>query len=297
MKRFSILAIFLLILIGISITFCEASTNTSTNINVNGKDEFVDSPTTDLSQFFKERKRIYHIQYDHTTRDSIILPDSCILSFEGGSIAAPIVFNDTRLSGQIKLQGSSISGSISNSVFDASWLCYRDEKRDDANNINQIISVSDNIFFPDGDYYLESLAMPSKDVSTTLHSELKCHIGIHRSNVHLYGDKNTRFVSTTPIVMICAYSCPYQIDNSISNLQFQNIRFSEKNDKLNFHEFAHTLKLIGINNCTISDCVFDDFWGDAITLGHYGDNVKTGERTRNQNIKIYNNIIQVSQVD
>lgn len=53
----------------------------------------------------------------------------------------------------------------------------------------------------------------------------------------------------------------------------------------------HTIKLIGVNGMIIKDCRFDDFWGDAICLSHYGDNPKTGERSRNQNIKLLSNSI------
>jgi hypothetical protein len=53
----------------------------------------------------------------------------------------------------------------------------------------------------------------------------------------------------------------------------------------------HTIKLIGVNGITINNCTFNDFWGDAICLSHYGDTPETGERTRNQNIKILNNTI------
>lgn len=252
---------------------------------------YYDSPSIDIARFFLQPKKEYHIRYDHILADTIVIPDSCVLYFEGGSIAAPIKFNDTRLSGQIRLKGSSISGSVTNDVFDASWLCNMDGKTDDAKNINHMIEVSNNIFFPSGDYYLESTAIPSPKIPKSLHSQLISHIGINKSNVSLFGQDNTRFISETPIIMICAYSPPYQIDNSVSNLRFQNITFIEKNDKENFHEFAHTLKLVGVNDCTISNCRFEDFWGDAITLGHYGDTESTGERTRNQDIKIMNNYI------
>lgn len=255
------------------------------------QDLYYDTSSTDLSIFFLQPKQEYHIRYDHICTDTIIVPDSCVIYFEGGSIVAPIKFNNTRLSGLIRLKGSSIAGSVTNEVFDASWLCNMDGRTDDAKNINQMIEVSNNIFFPLGDYYLESTATPSYEVPIALHSKLISHIGIHKSNVTLFGESNTRFISETPIVMICVYSPPYQIDNSISNLKFQDITFVEKNDKENFYEFSHTIKLMGVNNCTIANCRFEDFWGDAITLGHYGDTPSTGERTRNQNIKILSNYI------
>lgn len=284
----------LLIIVGLCLTVSSKLLSKQSNIP-NLKEEnsqYYDSPSTNLSIFFSLPKKEYHIRYNHTSLETINIPDSCVIFFEGGSIAAPIKFNNTRLSGVINLKGSNISGSVTNDVFDASWICNRDGKTDDANNINQIIAVSNNIFFPAGDYYLESTSKISADIPQVLQKQLKSHIGIHKSNLSLFGEKNTRFISSTPIVMVCVYSSPYQIDKSISNLTVDNITFIEKNDKENFHEFAHTIKLVGINNGIITNCRFEDFWGDAITLSHYGDSETTGERTRNQNIKIYNNYIR-----
>lgn len=288
-RRILILLIFIL---AASLTFYASYSSSSDSNNISHENnDYFDSPTTDLSTFFDKPNRVYHIQYNHETQHPINIPDSCTLSFEGGSIKASITFNKTRLSGQIKLNGSNISGSVINDIFNASWICNMDGETDDAKNINQIISVSDNIFFPKGDYYLKSIAQPSLDIPKDLQSKIKAHIGIHKSNLSLFGEDGTCFISSTPVVMICAYSCPNQIDNSISNLLIDNITFKEKNDKKNFHEFAHTIKLMGVNNCVIKDCKFDDFWGDGISLSHYQDNLTTGERTRNQNIKIINNYI------
>ena len=248
-----------------------------------------DNPSTEITMLFSQPNKIYHIRQNYESTDTIIIPESCTLVFEGGRISACIVFNNTMLEGQIKLQGSNITGSVRNKIFDASWLCYMDGETDDAQNINQIISVANNIFFPNGPYLLETLAKPSATILKTLHERIKCHIGIHKSNLHLFGENDTRFISYTPNVMICAYSVPYQFDASISNITLDNITFVEKNDLTNFHEFAHTIKIIGINDLNIINCKFDNFWGDAIMLGSYVDNPTTGERVRNQNVNIVNN--------
>lgn len=267
------------------------SSNYKPPFNKNNQHHIYDAPTSKLSLFFQEPNKIYHIRYHHQSKDTIIIPESSILMFEGGHISAPLVFNRTKLSGKIKLQGSSITGSVTNEIFDASWLCLIDGQTDDADNINQIIGVANNIFFPKGDYLLQSFANPSTDIPKVLHERIKCHIGIHKSNLRLFGENDTRFISTTPNVMICVYSCPYQIDNSISNIIFDNITFVEMNDRINFHEFAHTMKIIGVNGLDIINCKFDNFWGDAIMLGSYVDDLTTGERVRNQNVNIVNNYI------
>ena len=282
-----------LIIIGFCFIVSEHISSSQSNSFLFNKEHILlqDSPTTDLTKFFIYPHKEYHLRYNHVTTDTISIPDSCSIYFEGGSIAGPIIFNHTRLSGQVKLYGSSLSGSITNDIFDASWICHMDGKTDDATIINQIINITNNIFFPKGDYYLKNFAIPSNEIPKELLRELKCHIGINKSNINIFGEDETKFISESPNVMICAYSRPYDIDNSISNVNIYNITLVENNDKKSFHEFAHTIKLIGINNCTISNCRFEDFWGDAINLGHYGDTPSTGERTRNQNIKIINNYI------
>ena len=250
-----------------------------------------DDAYCNVQRLFLMEKTKYIIQYAHQFSDTLIVPKNCEICFSGGSLSGPIKFNDTKLTGKVNLKGSSIGGQIKNKIFDASWLCAMNGETDDAPKINEIIEVCDNIFFPKGTYRLISAYDASKKVGEECLAGIKAHIGINRNNVSLKGEYGTVFITSKPLCSICVFSQPKQIDKNISNINIKGITFEVQNDGKNFYEFMHTIKLIGINGITIEDCEFNDFWGDAICLSHYGDNLQTGERTRNQNVKILNNTI------
>ena len=233
----------------------------------------------------------YIISYPHHFSDTLFIPKDCELYFNGGSLSGPIVMNNTLLTGLVNLKGSTLSGSVRNDSFNASWLCNKDGKTDDARQINEMIDVCGCVYFPSGCYRLISQYNAGDYLTSKLHSAVLSHIGIHKSEVSLIGEAGTEFLTEEPLRTICVYSQPNMIEKSIRNILIKGITFTVKNDGKSFHEFMHTIKLIGVNNITIKDCTFNDFWGDAICLSHYGDNKSTGERTRNQNVKILNNTI------
>ena len=162
---------------------------------------------------------------------------------------------------------------------------------DDAKSINEMIEVCGKVFFPRGTYRLISRYNPKGKVPKKLYKAIKTHIGICSSDVELIGEDETNFVTDDSLSTICLFSKPKQIAKSIRNIKIKNITFNVHNDGVNFHEFLHTIKTIGVNGLEIEYCTFNDFWGDAICLSHYGDNRRTGERTLNQNIRIIGNII------
>lgn len=250
-----------------------------------------DSKDSNINTFFKKAGSKYFISFHHVFEDTLWLPHGCELAFEGGSLSGPIVMNKTKLSGRVNLKGASLSGSISNSQFDASWLCAMDGVTDDAKSINEMIEVCGKVFFPKGTYRLVSRYNPEGRIPKKLHKAITTHIGICKSDVELIGEDGTNFVTDDSLSTICLFSKPKQIAKSIRNIKIKNITFNVHNDGVNFHEFLHTIKTIGVNGLEIEHCTFNDFWGDAICLSHYGDNPKTGERTRNQNIKILGNTI------
>ena len=250
-----------------------------------------DTEKGNIHNLFDYNNSMYVLRYNHQFTDTLRIPYGCELKFEGGSLKGPILFNATKLSGFVKLKGSVISGTIKNKVFDASWLCSLDGVSDDAPSINQIIEVCGKIYFPKGNYRLISAYDANKKVEKEYLDGIKAHIGIFRDNVVLRGEEGTVFITDKPLGTICVFSMPNQIDNSIKNVKIENISFNVQNDEKNFYEFIHTIKLIGVNGMTINNCTFNDFWGDAICLSHYGDNPKTGERTRNENVQILNNMI------
>lgn len=256
-----------------------------------GEKNIYDTENSSILDVFKGGTATYVIRHSHIFTDTLYVPQNSIIRFEGGSLSGPIVFSNTELDGKVVLKGSSIKGIISNETFDASWLCAMDGVTDDAKSINEMIVVCGQVFFPKGTYRLVSRYNPTVKVPKKLHPSIKSHIGICKSNVELIGEPGATFVTDESLGTICLFSKPNQIKNSIKDIKIRNITFNVHNDGVVFHEFLHTIKAIGVDGLTIENCTFNDFWGDAICLSHYGDNPKTGERTRNQNVNILNNTI------
>ena len=254
----------------------------------NGDNTIYDTEGNNIVDIFRSGTATYVIRNPHQFTDTLFVPHNSKILFEGGSLSGPIVFDKTELRGKVNLKGSSVRGTIRNETFDASWLCAMDGATDDAKSINEMIEVCGHVFFPRGTYRLKS---KYNQIGKKYQKAIKSHIGIRRSNVVLEGEKGALFLTTDSLGTICLFSKPNQIDKSIRNIEIRNITFTIKNDGKHFHEFLHTIKTIGVNGLTIENCIFNDFWGDAICLSHYGDNPKTGERTRNQNVKILNNTI------
>lgn len=251
-----------------------------------------DNPNVIMSDLFIFENTKYIITFEHKFNDTITIPANCELHFEGGCLKGPIIFNRTMLSGKVNLQGASLSGNVSNDQFDASWICARDGVLDDAKNINEMIEVCGKVFFPKGTYRLVSRYSSIGKVPKKLHKSIEAHIGIRKSNVELIGESGTNFVTDDSLGTLCLFSMPNQIPKSIQNIKIKNITFNVHNDGVVFHEFLHTIKTIGVNGLEIENCTFNDFWGDAICLSHYGDNPKTGERTLNQNVRIIGNTVK-----
>lgn len=254
----------------------------------NGDNTIYDTEGNNIVDIFRSGTATYVIRNPHQFTDTLFVPHNSKILFEGGSLSGPIVFDKTELRGKVNLKGSSVRGTIRNETFDASWLCAMDGATDDAKSINEMIEVCGHVFFPRGTYRLKS---KYNQIGKKYQKAIKSHIGIRRSNVVLEGENGAQFLTTDSLGTICLFSKPNKIDKSISNIEIRNITFTVENDGINFHEFLHTIKTIGVNGLTIENCKFNDFWGDAICLSHYGDNPKTGERTLNQNVKILGNTI------
>ena len=250
-----------------------------------------DTPDADMHRMFQLRNVKYILHYSHQFNDTLRVPSGSEIRFEGGSLKGTIYFEGSKLSGDVKLKGSSISGHIKNSFFNASWICAMDGVSDDAKSINEMIEVCGKVIFPKGNYRLVSHYSPLGKVEKKYFKSIKAHIGISKSNVELTGEEGTNFVTEDSLGTICLFSKPNQISKSIRNIKIKNITFNVHNDGIIFHEFLHTIKTIGVNGLEIANCTFNDFWGDAICLSHYGDNPRTGERTLNQNVRIVDNTI------
>lgn len=250
-----------------------------------------DSEGCDLKELFSQSECVYVIHYPHEV-DSISIPRGCEIHFKGGSLNGRIRFNDTYLSGLVNIRNSEISGSISNNTFEAGWICNGDGVHDDAKNVNQALGVCNNIHFQKGSYLMSSFHEPFEQLEKSLHEAVKAHIGVYKSGVSLVGDDGASFLVKDKSCLITIYSLPNRINKSIKNIIINNIDFRVENDGIDFSEFSHTIKIIGVIGLRIKHCNFFDFWGDAICLSHYGDDENTGERTRNSNITITHNYIE-----
>ena len=143
-----------------------------------GAQTVYDVPNSKVHGVFSVKGTKYVIRYKHCFSDTLRIPRDCKIEFRGGALIGPIIFNQTELSGKVNLIGSSICGTIKNKKFDASWLCYRNGKTDDARSINEIINMVSYVFFPKGKYMLIS----KYNVPKGLPGRINAHIGINRSN-------------------------------------------------------------------------------------------------------------------
>ena len=163
---------------------------------------YYDKPNSNVQQLFKQGRGKYVLRYAHQFRDTLHIPHGCEVKFRGGKLTGPVVFDATKLSGNINLKGSSIRGNIINKTFDASWLCSMDGVTDDAPRINEIIAVCKNVFFPHGTYRLVS---PYKRENF--------HIGITQHDVTLTGEEGTVFLTMERLGMVCVFTRPNDIAN------------------------------------------------------------------------------------
>ena len=241
---------------------------------------YYDTAKGSVQQLFKKGRGKYVIRYTHTFRDTLYVPRGSEVRFSGGRLAGPVVFSNTKLSGNVNLKGAHIRGSVRNATFKASWLCNMDGKTDDAQLINEMIGVCNHVSFPKGTYRLVSA-----------YNRENFHIGIQKNNVSLTGEEGTVFLTKERLGMVCVFTKPYDIANSVKNVSIKGITFRTQNDGSVFLQWTHAIQTKGVNGFTIEDCTIEDFWGDGICLNHYGDTPQTGERSRNQNVKILNNTI------
>lgn len=246
---------------------------------------YYDTADGNISKLFEAGKGKYVIRFVHQFEDTLCIPFGSEVKFEGGRLTGPIVFNATKLSGTVNLKGSHVYGGVRNKTFNASWICAMDGETDDAPVINELITTCNRIFFPRGIYRLVSAF--NRD---------NFHIGIWQDNIQLLGEEGTVFLTKERLGIVCVFTKPYDIANSVRNIRIKGITFRTLNDGSVFLEWTHAIKMKGVNGFTIEDCTIEDFWGDAICLDHYGDNPQTGERSRNMNVKILNNIIVGSEL-
>ena len=102
---------------------------------------------------FNQANTIYEIRYDFDLNDNTIsIPDNCELKFVGGSLKnGTINFNNTLLSGDIKIK-TNVLGNIRNNEVNVLWFNVTgDGNTDDRNTIQEVIDIvseSTTILFP-----------------------------------------------------------------------------------------------------------------------------------------------------
>jgi hypothetical protein len=102
---------------------------------------------------------IYHIQYDYNLNgQTIIIPEGCVLLFEGGSISnGTINFSNTFLTGDIKIK-TNLLGTVKNNSLNVLWFNVTgDGNTDDRKAIQDIFNIAASnttVLFPKvQDYY------------------------------------------------------------------------------------------------------------------------------------------------
>lgn len=253
----------------------------------------VEDTQNELPKFRKNRRTIYKIRYPHNV-DSVSFPTGSEVHFAGGSIKGMINFNDNYLSGEVNVRGAILKGSIRNKQFEAGWACYGDSLHDDAFGVNQILNVCNTIHFQSGTYLMKDCHNIPESFPRKYKKKVISHIGINRSNIVFIGDPGACIYTKDSLKTICIYSTPKDLDHSIRGIKIEGMTFRNINDGLNFYEFEHTIKVAGVDGLEISNCQFHDFRGDAICLSHLGNSVKSGELSRNSNVKIVGNYIEGS---
>lgn len=264
------------------------------NATIAASKEITDSKNSDMSTFFKRTNTSYIIKYSHNiSGKAITIPEGCKIIFKGGRITnGTIHLKNTSLEGTVKLTGCLLKGKLKNNYLRAAWICHKDGKKDDAKLINAAIDVCQHIIFDKGTYSLSSTYKAPGNDRTIVEATKDNHIGINQSNVTLEGEKGAILLTKEEGKgIICIYSKPNDIKNSIKNITVKNITFQTKKKNTIFHEQAHCIKVVGVNGLVISGCTINNFYGDAICLGHFGDTPQTGERARNMNVIIKNNLI------
>lgn len=244
-----------------------------------------------LPVFRKSKRTVYKIRYPHDV-DSVSFPAGSEICFEGGSIKGKVTFNDNYLSGNVRLHGSQLNGTVTNPQFEAGWACYGDSLHDDAFGINQILRICKTIHFQRGTYLMVSQHEIPEFFPVKYRKKVLSHIGIYQSGVKLVGDDGASIFTKDTLKTICIYSMPKDLENAVGDILINGLTFRNVNDDQKFYEFEHTIKVAGVDGLEISNCQFFDFRGDAISLSHLGNGGSVGEISRNSNVKIVGNYIE-----
>ena len=86
-------------------------------LQADGGNVVYDNPNENMLVLFSRANTKYVLRYRHQFNGVLKVPDGVTIEFKGGSLKGRIDFNNTKLQGEVRLQGSTISGHLRNHVF------------------------------------------------------------------------------------------------------------------------------------------------------------------------------------
>lgn len=102
----------------------------------------VDNINVLTQDMISEENTVYIIQYDYELAEDITIPANCVLEFEGGAISGNnnLVFNNTKLKGDIRFNGIIPSGLISTDFIYVDWFGLDNTGETDCTSVLQKIA-------------------------------------------------------------------------------------------------------------------------------------------------------------
>ena len=218
---------------------------------------------------------IYHIQYDYNLNgQTIIIPEGCVLLFEGGSISnGTINFSNILLSGDIKIN-TEILGSLKNNKIEVNWFNVDNTGSIDSTNIiNKILEISSGkeVIF-NGTYKVNPIASSSKE---------------YDGGIRPVSNQTLRFQEETKIIIDSQNALYYSII-SIYKVSNVNIIGAIVEGDISTHltnegEFGFGFAISSSKNINLYNCISNNNWGDGYIF------LSTGtEETNNFNCNLYN---------
>ena len=221
----------------------------------NGMGKVVIKKNKSFASQVTEPNTIYVIQYDFALTGDVIIPENCILEFDGGSLngAYNIGYNGALLQGALKVN-CICSGSVRNeSATPQMYGAKGDGETDDTIAIQNCINGNNSVIFPFGTYIIGNTSI------VRLHSNLNLNFA------DAIIKKATASTITNSIQMFLANDCDNVVMQGgiiIGDLDVHkdtwNIGTEYQNTAIHFHHCT---------NCIIKNVTTKKHIGDGIYIG------------------------------
>lgn len=218
----------------------------------------------------------YIIQYDYDLNEQeIIIPENCVLQFEGGSFNnGTINFINTYLSSDVKFTSINILGSIKNGIIHINWFGLDSTGNIDVTQgINNILKISEHkeVIF-DGIYKVNPV------INT---------INIYDGGITPISNQTLRFINNSKVVIDPQTSAWYSLIG-IYEVENVNIIGANLEGDVESHlgedgEFGFGIAIAGSENINIYNCTSNKQWGDGFA---FLSAVKSEKRVNNFNCKL-----------